>query len=64
MHALGVENMAVNCVQGRGVMIDLHAHVGRASTAVGYDQLMRIMEKDKVVVEQATWSACTPALRR
>ena len=27
--ALGVENMAVKCVQGRGVMIDLHAHVGR-----------------------------------
>lgn len=28
--ALGIENMAVKCVQGRGVMIDLHAHVGRA----------------------------------
>ncbi len=52
VHALGVENMAVNCVQGRGVMIDLHAHVGRARVAVGYDQLMRIMEKDKVVVEK------------
>ena len=51
VHALGVENMAVNCVQGRGVMIDLHAHVGRTSTAVGYDQLMRIMEQDKVNVE-------------
>ena len=51
VHALGVENMAVNCVQGRGVMIDLHSHVGRESTAVGYDQLMRVMEKDKVVVE-------------
>ena len=52
VHALGVENMAVSCVQGRGVMIDLHAHVGRARAAVGYDQLMRIMEQDKVVVEQ------------
>jgi kynurenine formamidase len=52
VHALGVENMAVSCVQGRGVMIDLHAHVGRARTAVGYDQLMRIMDEDKVVVEQ------------
>jgi kynurenine formamidase len=52
VHALGVENMAVCCVQGRGVMIDLHAHVGRASTAVGYDQLMRIMDEDKVVVEK------------
>src|SRR5215470_15958005 len=26
IQALGVENMAVKCVQGRGVMIDLHAH--------------------------------------
>ncbi|MEQ1881060.1 MAG: cyclase family protein [Burkholderiales bacterium] len=52
VHALGVENMAVNCVQGRGVMIDLHAHIGRASVAVGYEQLMRIMEQDKVVVEK------------
>ncbi|HVY06450.1 MAG TPA: cyclase family protein [Burkholderiales bacterium] len=52
IQALGVENMAVKCVQGRGVMIDLHAHVGNDSVAVGYDQLMRILEKDKVVVEQ------------
>ena len=50
-HALGVENMAVKCVQGRGVMIDLHAHVGRAHAVIGYDQLMRILDADKVVVE-------------
>lgn len=50
--ALGVENMAAKCVQGRGVMIDLHAHAGRARVAIGYDQLMRILEKDKVVVEE------------
>jgi kynurenine formamidase len=50
--ALGVENMAVKCVQGRGVMIDLHAHVGRERAAVGYDQLMRILEADKLTVEQ------------
>jgi kynurenine formamidase len=43
--------MAQKCVQGRGVMIDLHAHIGRARAAIGYDQLMRILEKDKVVVE-------------
>jgi kynurenine formamidase len=51
VHALGVENMAAHCVQGRAVMIDLHAHVGRSRVAVGYDQLMRIMDKDRVVVE-------------
>ena len=49
--ALGVENMAVKCVQGRGVMIDLHAHVGRAPTAIGYERLMRILEIDNVEVE-------------
>src|SRR6478735_8414628 len=49
--ALGVENMAAKCVQGRGVMIDLHAHLGRARAAVGYEQMMRILEQDKVQVE-------------
>ena len=31
--ALGIENMAEHCVQGRGVMIDLHAHFGRGRAA-------------------------------
>ncbi|MSQ59242.1 MAG: cyclase family protein [Betaproteobacteria bacterium] len=50
--ALGVENMAANCVQGRGVMIDIHAHVGRERAVIGYDKLMRILEADSVVVEE------------
>ncbi len=50
--ALGVENMAQKCVQGRGVMIDLHAHVGRARALIGYDELMRILDADKVEVEE------------
>jgi hypothetical protein len=50
--ALGVENMAVKCIQGRAVMIDLHAHVGREHAVIGYDRLMRILEADKVAVEQ------------
>jgi hypothetical protein len=52
VHALGVENMAAKCVQGRAVMVDLHAHFGRAHEAIGYDQLMKVMESDKVVVEE------------
>jgi kynurenine formamidase len=48
---LGIENMAATCVQGRGVMIDLHAHVGPRRRAIGYDELMRIMEADGVIVE-------------
>jgi len=49
---LGVENMAMTCVQGRAVMIDLHAHYGRERKMVGYEDLMGILEKDKVTVEQ------------
>jgi len=49
--ALGIENMAERCVQGRGVMIDLHAHLGAGRTAVGYDELMRVMDADKINVE-------------
>ena len=50
-NALGVENMAVKCLQGRAVMIDLFAHFGRKRHAVGYDDLMRIMAADGIKVE-------------
>jgi len=48
---LGVENMAVHGVQGRAVMIDLEAHFGRSGRIVGYEDLMMVLDKDKVVVE-------------
>ena len=44
--------MAESCVQGRAVMIDLHAHYGRERKMVGYEDLMGVLEKDKVTVEQ------------
>jgi Putative cyclase len=49
--ALGIEKMAEKCVQGRAVMIDLHAHFGRKRTVIGYEQLMAVMDKDGVNVE-------------
>ena len=49
-HRLGVENMAAKCLQGRAVMIDLHAHFGRDRKQVRYDDLMRVMEEDRVEV--------------
>ncbi len=49
--ALGIERIAETCVQGRGVMIDLHAHLGLREVAVGYRQLMEIMRADGVQVE-------------
>ncbi len=51
-HALGIDNMAASGVQGRGVLIDLNRHFGRAREHVGYDALMRVLEADRVVVEK------------
>jgi hypothetical protein len=50
--ALGIENLAEHGVQGRGVMIDLHHHLGRARRAVDFDLLMEILKKDGVTVER------------
>jgi hypothetical protein len=49
--ALGMETMAETAVQGRAVMIDLHAHYNDQHVTVGYDQLMRVIEADRVEVE-------------
>ena len=49
---LGIENMAASGVQGRGVLIDLYAHFGRSGRLVGFEELMMVLEKDKVVVEE------------
>lgn len=49
---LGIENMAETCVQGRGVMIDLMAHFGVQHKFVGYDDLMSVMDRDGIVVEE------------
>ena len=50
--ALGVANLAVHGAQGRGVLIDLDKHIGRQRVAVGYEQLMRILEADRIEVEE------------
>ena len=47
---LGVDKMAEKCMQGRAVMIDFEAHFGRERKMIGYDDLMRVMDKDKVEV--------------
>ena len=50
--ALGIENMAGACVQGRGVMIDLYRHLGDERTVVDFEMLSKIMDEDGVVVEE------------
>ncbi len=47
---LGIERMAETCVQGRGVLVDLHAAFGDRRVAVGYEQLMRVLEADGVEI--------------
>ena len=48
--ALGIQNLAEHGAQGRGVMIDLHRRFGRTHRAVGYDELMKLMDADRVEV--------------
>jgi putative cyclase len=50
--ALGIQNLAEHGAQGRGVMIDLNRHFGRERKAVGYDDLMRVLQADRVEVEK------------
>lgn len=49
--ALGIERIAETGLQARGVMVDLHAHVGLTPSAVGYHRLMEIMDADRIEVE-------------
>jgi kynurenine formamidase len=49
--ALGIENMARSCVQGRGVMIDLFGAYGAARRIVGYDDLMRAADATGAEIE-------------
>jgi kynurenine formamidase len=48
---LGIERFAEHAIQGRGVLVDLHAQFGDARTLVGYEQLRRILDADGVQVE-------------
>ncbi len=52
VHHLGIETMAAHGIQGRGVLVDLHAHFGRERRPVGYADLMRAMDRDGVTVER------------
>lgn len=49
---LGIQNFAQHGMQGRAVMIDLEAHLGRDRQFVDFAMLSKIMEKDGVTVER------------
>jgi hypothetical protein len=51
--SLGLHHMAAHGVQGRGVLIDFRHHFGDfPRKRVGYDDLMRVMDADRVTVEK------------
>jgi kynurenine formamidase len=50
--SLGIEKMAETCVQGRGVLIDLHAHYGEDRKLVTFADLEKVMRADGVTVEE------------
>jgi len=50
--ALGVENMAVSGMQGRGVLVDFHRHFGYERVAVNYEMLMKVFDKDGIIIEE------------
>lgn len=49
---LDITQLATKGMQGRGVLVDLAAHYGRVHKNVGYDDLMRVLEADKVEIEK------------
>ena len=51
VEALSVAGMAEKCIQGRAVLIDLHAHFGRERRLVGYNDIMGVMAADGIKIE-------------
>jgi len=50
--ALGIENLAESCVQGRGTLVDLRRMYGDTRRAVSYDDLMRACDAQGAHVER------------
>jgi kynurenine formamidase len=49
--ALGIDHFAALPIQGRGVLVDLHAHLGNQRVLVDYDCLTNILRADGVNIE-------------
>ncbi|MDB5511919.1 MAG: cyclase [Enterovirga sp.] len=49
---LGIDNLAETCIQGRGVMVDIYAHFGEEPRPIGFDDVMRVLDADQVIVEE------------
>ena len=51
-HRLGIQNMAATGVQGRGVLCDFVRAFGTAKRPVGYDDLMKVIEEQRIEVRK------------
>lgn len=51
-HSLGIENMAVHGMQGRGVLVDLARRFGDERKLIGYEELREVMHADDITVER------------
>jgi len=49
--SLGIENLAMTCVQGRGVLVNLFKAFGDTKTLVNYDRLMAVLSDQRIEVE-------------
>lgn len=55
--ALSVAGMAKAGIQGRGVLLDMVRHIGTDRTVVGYDLLMKMLDADKIEIEEGDFFA-------
>jgi kynurenine formamidase len=49
--ALGVENMAVAALQGRGVLVNLHRVYGEQKVLIDYEQMMSVIDSQQIAIE-------------
>lgn len=49
-HPLGIQHLATAGLQGRGVLVNAYAEHGRSRRRIGYDELMRLIDKQDVEV--------------
>jgi len=48
---LSISNFAAKPIQGRGVMLDFHAHFGAVRRALSFEDVQRVIDADQVAVE-------------
>jgi len=55
-HCLGIENMAMTGVQGRGILFDFVRAYGTGLTLIDYDKMMRVIDDQKIDVRRGDFA--------